>query len=64
MIEDIETTKAAQLISLLDNIMLTKFGGRERTAKEFEANVRAAGFTNFKVVCMPHNMCAVMESYK
>ena len=62
--EETSSSKDAQLESRKDNILLVQFGGRGRTAKEFEDNVEAAGFTNFKVACPDRGLCAVMESYK
>ncbi|KAF2323704.1 hypothetical protein GH714_036653 [Hevea brasiliensis] len=38
--------------------------GKERTAREFEALIRAAGFINFRVACVAHGIRALKESYK
>ncbi|XP_037497528.1 caffeic acid 3-O-methyltransferase 1 [Jatropha curcas] len=62
--EEPETSKASQYVSRLDNVMLAQPGGKERTAREFEALTEAAGFTNFLVACVAHGIWAVMESYK
>ncbi|KDP40587.1 hypothetical protein JCGZ_24586 [Jatropha curcas] len=62
--EEPETSKASQYVSRLDNTMLTQPCGKERTAREFEALTKAAGFTNFRVACVAHGIWAVMESYK
>ena len=64
MPEEPETTKISQYVSNLDNTMLTQPAGKERTAREFEALTKAAGFTNFHVACVARGIWAVMESYK
>ncbi|XP_037497527.1 caffeic acid 3-O-methyltransferase-like [Jatropha curcas] len=62
--EEPETSKASQYVSRTDNLMLTQPGGKERTAREFAALTKAAGFTNFRVASVADGICAVMESYK
>ncbi|KAJ9129233.1 hypothetical protein P3X46_033963 [Hevea brasiliensis] len=62
--EEPETSKASQNVSAFDNMMLTIPSGKERTTREFEALIRAAGFINFKVACVGYGIWAVMESYK
>ncbi|WCJ39232.1 O-methyltransferase family protein [Euphorbia peplus] len=63
--ENPEKTKASQYVAGLDIVMFTNFSsGKERSAKEYEALTKAAGFANFKVACIAHDIFAVMESYK
>ncbi|KAF2323703.1 hypothetical protein GH714_036652 [Hevea brasiliensis] len=62
--EEPEKSKASQFVSRIDITMLTHHSGKERTAREFEALIRAAGFTNFQVACVARGIWAVMESHK
>ncbi|KAJ8773656.1 hypothetical protein K2173_005902 [Erythroxylum novogranatense] len=59
-----ETSKSSQYVSRMDMIMFTLPGGKERTAKQYEALTRAAGFSRFNVACIVHGIWTVTESYK
>ncbi|XP_058088497.1 caffeic acid 3-O-methyltransferase-like [Magnolia sinica] len=60
----LETNMAANSVIKLDLIMLVNFsGGKERTANEFEALAKGAGFTGFRMLCCAYNNW-VMEFYK
>lgn len=47
-----ETTKASQYVSRLDNTMMMQPNGKERTAKQFQYLLMAAGFSSFNVACL------------
>jgi caffeic acid 3-O-methyltransferase len=59
-----ESSDAAKYVSSLDNVMLVNHGGKERTAKEFEALSKSSGFSGFRLVCRAYNVFGVMELYK
>ncbi|XP_010671333.2 caffeic acid 3-O-methyltransferase 2 [Beta vulgaris subsp. vulgaris] len=54
---------AAKAAYQFDALMMATTGGRERTEKEFEVLVFAAGFQSFDVVCSVHNS-KIMELIK
>ncbi|GAB4826072.1 Caffeic acid 3-O-methyltransferase [Ancistrocladus abbreviatus] len=58
-----ETNNSAKTTFNLDAIMLAHNEGKERTAKEFEALAKAAGFVGFRVACSAYNT-TVMEFFK
>ncbi|WCJ39221.1 O-methyltransferase family protein [Euphorbia peplus] len=63
MPENPDSSNSSKYIARLDITMFTQLpSGKERSANQFEALIKAAGFANFKVVCVA--IKAVMECYK
>ncbi|RVW48990.1 Caffeic acid 3-O-methyltransferase [Vitis vinifera] len=65
MAEAPEPSMGSQYVSRNDNSMLLLHGGKERTAREFEALCKGSGFSDFRVVCYVYSfVSAVMEFQK
>ncbi|WCJ25548.1 O-methyltransferase family protein [Euphorbia peplus] len=65
MPEKPEISNASQYTARLDNLMFIKLHpARQRSAHEFEALTKAAGFANFKVSFLDYGIWGVMESHK
>ena len=65
MAEAPESSMGSQYVSRNDNSMLLLHGGKERTAREFEALCKGSGFSDFRVVCYVYSfVSAVMEFQK
>ncbi|KAJ1421442.1 Winged helix-like DNA-binding domain superfamily [Sesbania bispinosa] len=62
--EDPEPTEEYKMLSILDNIMFITPGGKERTAKQYEALGKRSGFSRFQVACRVFSILGVMEFYK
>ncbi|WKA10991.1 hypothetical protein VitviT2T_028529 [Vitis vinifera] len=60
-----EPSIGSQYVARLDNVMLLLHGGKERTAREFEALCKGSGFSDFRVACCVYScLSAVMEFQK
>ena len=65
MAEAPEPSMGSQYVSRNDNSMLLLHGGKERTAREFEALCKGSGFSDFRVACCVYScVSAVMEFHK
>ncbi|GAU19816.1 hypothetical protein TSUD_170410 [Trifolium subterraneum] len=62
--EDLGSTNASKMVSIVDNIMFITAGGKERTPKEYESLGKKCGFSKLEVICRAFSILGVMELYK
>ena len=60
-----DSSMGSQFVTRMDNDMIMLPGGKERTAKEFEALCKNSRFSDFRVVCCAYGcLSTVMEFHK
>ena len=65
MPEALDLSMDSQYATQLDNEMMMLIGGKERTAREFEALCKGSRFSDFRVVCCAYGcLSTVMEFHK
>ncbi|WJX75276.1 hypothetical protein P8452_58825 [Trifolium repens] len=62
--EDLGSTNASKMVSIVDNIMFITAGGKERSPKEYEILGQKSGFSKLQVICRAFSILGVMELYK
>ncbi|XP_054788944.1 isoliquiritigenin 2'-O-methyltransferase-like [Prosopis cineraria] len=64
MEEEPQISNAAKNVSILDLVMFSQGGGRERTEKQFQALCFKSGFSRFRLASRVLSILGVMEFYK